>query len=428
MTGSKHVGASVLIAGVLVSLAVVGCQLLDPGAGPSPAWSDNNGLIPPTPEGEAFVLHHDYPDSRPPASPEIWPRAAEWPLTPQNIDSFLLRLRKYAYDSLRPVDWRPQHIQTGPGGQGGWYHAPWQSEIFTTEQMGHGMPTWCGRDYYRGLYFGTPLPKDALPGLEKDYKNYEVVFYNDMGGWYLGRVWDEAGNPNLANSQMPVGLVIVKLVFSTVPARGVLEGAPQWSAFLPQSAACEDPAPTPVTLVQIDIAVKDPAHAPETGWMFTTYSYDKDHPSTDPWERMLPLGAMWGNDPTVAPPGALHETVVSAGKPKFFSRNLGWGGRLAGPIDAARNTGSCLGCHMSSEFTPDRTAKLENHMIAPTGTPTKELLEVYFRNLQGYEPFTTKGDWAALDYSFVLLGGLARHGAHTGAGIGPSALVERERF
>ena len=55
----------------------------------------------------------------------------------------------------------------------------------------------------------------------------------------------------------------------------------------------------------------------------------------------MPLGATWGNDPDVdssnkkAPP--LKETWINPAAPKYSTETLGWGGRLSGPNDGARN-------------------------------------------------------------------------------------------
>ena len=48
----------------------------------------------------------------------------------------------------------------------------------------------------------------------------------------------------------------------------------------------------------MDVAIKDP-RAPVTQWVFGTFVYDKDAPGGSVWEKMVPLGLMWGNDPQV---------------------------------------------------------------------------------------------------------------------------------
>ena len=57
----------------------------------------------------------------------------------------------------------------------------------------------------------------------------------------------------------------------------------------------------PVRLVQFDIAVKD-SRAQGTQWVFGTFVADGERKAGEPnpWNRISPLGLMWGND---TPPG-----------------------------------------------------------------------------------------------------------------------------
>jgi hypothetical protein len=46
--------------------------------------------------------------------------------------------------------------------------------------------------------------------------------------------------------------------------------------------------------------MKDTKVASDTGWVFITWVYDPDAPGARPWDRLVPVGAMWGNDPEFA--------------------------------------------------------------------------------------------------------------------------------
>ena len=393
------------------------------------AWLSNNGQLLDGYSGDRFQLVYDYPTSAPPKPDDPWNRAARWPLTPAEVVPYMTALRAYVYDSLLPVDFRPERIQRGPDGLGGWYHEPWLSGIYPATEEKDNLPTWCGRDFVRGLYFGTPLPPSTIPGQEQAYRNYEIVLYNDVGGYHLGRVWNAGGSPSFGDFQFPDGTVIVKLVLTTAKELEVLRGAPRWTAYLPSEAECKSPALTELALIQLDVVLKDSAHSPETGWIFTTYVYDADHPSEDPWLRMVPLGAMWGDDPGVMPGGELAETVIAPEAPEWFSANLGFGGRLSGPIDLAKGEGSCLSCHATSEFSLDPAAKLEANFVPPPNTPDSEKMARWFRNLPGDTPWSGKqGGWMALDYSFVTLGSLAHYHTRADVSTAPSVLRDRERF
>jgi hypothetical protein len=84
---------------------------------------------------------------------------------------------------------------------------------------------------------------------------------------------------------------------------------------------------------------------------------------------MVPLGAMWGNDPEVNSalkhPAPLTETWINPDAPKYSRQTLGWGGRLSGPNDGARNNiqvgrklmdnepdSSCMSCHAPAQWQP----------------------------------------------------------------------------
>lgn len=80
---------------------------------------------------------------------------------------------------------------------------------------------------------------------------------------------------------------------------------------------------------------------------------------------MVPLGAMWGNDPEVAgnPNAPLKESVINPKAPDYSTATLGWGGRLSGPNDGAVvapgyvngviatvAASSCMSCHSPAEY------------------------------------------------------------------------------
>lgn len=137
------------------------------------------------------------------------------------------------------------------------------------------------------------------------------------------------------------------------------------------------------SIMQFDIIVKDSKTAPKTGWVFSTLVYDKRIPGNDPWAKMSPLGAMWGNDPGVdstANPGApLSETVINPLAPVYSTETLGWGGRRSGPNDGAVvapayyngqmypsvAASSCMSCHSSAQWP------MQSFLLpTPTNPPT----------------------------------------------------------
>jgi hypothetical protein len=171
-----------------------------------------------------------------------------------------------------------------------------------------------------------------------------------------------------ATTQFPEGAIVVKPAFVNVTAADwpVMAGTAVWPLYTPIDDAKTKPAVVQSSLMQFDIIVKDTKSSPKTGWVFATLVYDKTVPGSG-WDKMVPLGAMWGNDPNVNsaanPKAPLNENWINAKAPLYSRQTLGWGGRLSGPNDGAVNAiqvgsktynayadSSCMGCHGSAEW------------------------------------------------------------------------------
>jgi hypothetical protein len=116
-------------------------------------------------------------------------------------------------------------------------------------------------------------------------------------------------------------------------------------------------------LIQIDVAVKDPRVASTKRWVFGTFVHDGGSRELTPFNRMVPVGLSWGDDPQAKPLGAkvadgafvnerLRETKINAAllerggvnyQNSAFLRHIGLDGRLNGPVDNAGS--SCISCH-----------------------------------------------------------------------------------
>ena len=175
------------------------------------------------------------------------------------------------------------------------------------------------------------------------------------------------------DSQFAKGSIIVKAaVFaSTDPKKPLdwwraMQGAQVWPLYL--SPADKLPVQVwPGYVAQFDVIVKDSQSAPDTGWVYTTLVYDS-RARGDIWDRMVPLGAQWGNDPQATAAGMpLKENWINPGAPLYATQTLGWGGRLSGPNDGARNDiavngqilknepdSSCMSCHSTAQWDPKR--------------------------------------------------------------------------
>ena len=182
---------------------------------------------------------------------------------------------------------------------------------------------------------------------------------------------DPAGLDN-----MPDGSFIIKLLFSTVsePQLPTVKGALEWDAnvFAEESPAERNKGPFAlfkrkmgtIRLIQIDVSVRDTRSL--TGWLMGTFGYDARAKGDTPWERMVPLGIQWGNNPKVTydqtcsgPNGPCSydklteqwinlQAVKDLATPPLNFNHLGFGGRLAGPVDNPK--ASCMGCHQTAGF------------------------------------------------------------------------------
>lgn len=206
------------------------------------------------------------------------------------------------------------------------------------------------------------------------------------------------------------------------------------------------PTLLPLRVLQFDIIAKDSVASPQTGWVFTTFVYRADEPGTGAWDKLVPLGAQWGNDPQLAlsPSGtarsektrALRETWINPQAPAFSKETLGWGGRLSGPIDVAKRhnviftdgvarkeqrSSSCLGCHGTAQYP--FIANLypsPNRSFPPDGSPFllyppgSEDWARWFQNRPGNVAQNQNAGTAALDYDMLIMLALSAFDAAAG--------------
>ncbi len=239
-----------------------------------------------------------------------------------------------------------------------------------------------------------------------------------MGGYTIGQVWKTADNPNIPASQFLEGTVVAKLLFTEFDPTDIpsLAGSLTWRAAIHADPACRrgppmadgsEPdkcardKPKDMRLLQLDVAVKD-GRAGKTAWVFGTFVYngylgiDQSPllPAGAPWNRLVPVGLMWGNDPTIGPNsyGSIQQTrILSTG----VFQHLGCGGRLNGPIDNPAS--SCLSCHSQAQFPPSQRP------LTPSKCDSAQANMNYFRNLGPSDVFDSDVTGAvALDFSLQM--------------------------
>ncbi|HEX5708119.1 MAG TPA: hypothetical protein VFX96_12530 [Pyrinomonadaceae bacterium] len=363
------------------------------------------GFLPPPDQytGQVFKLSQNYPATRPPNSARPAFLKIDFRT---NWYEYMMAGRAYCFEGNLEADWRVENNKVRR-----WYHMPWQH---------YGS---FGREGVHGLTKEAPVAKQQL-AVEQTYTNavtWAVGFFNEFGGWTIGRVWRDHLSPDLKWGNrphgFPTGTVICKPLFVSLPPDSVADQVPslvnpvQWDAYITPSFGASDRQMGKVTLIQMDIAVRDD-RAP-LGWVFGTYQYNGEITGKTGWENLIPVGLMFGNDPTVTTDSSnpipaetkinpeIKESIINDrklpnGKPELPPTHLGWNGRLNGPVDNPRS--SCMSCHSTAENPKlsDITPFFDKRN-PPPGSPEWML---WFRNIACATPFD-QGATAA-DYSLQL--------------------------
>ena len=338
--------------------------------------------------GPVFRLSQSYPTQPPKRSPRPW-EAIDFRQQPATYARTVLA---YAYAGNISIDWVVQSNTVRP-----WYHAPWMHWGDNGREFIHGLTRERG-----------PRPHELSPTQDSRFHTWAMSVYNEPGGYTLGRVWADPTAPDPSAAIFPVGTVAVKLLFTTATVAEVpyLRGAPEWQGHITVGPDAERDVRI-VRLLQIDFAVRDPRANGTTGWIFGSFQYDAAAPAKSPWEKVVPVSLMWGNDPGITPEmvaeGArLQETWINPRAPivqhrKAQGRNLGWAGRGNGPIDDQGS--SCLSCHATAQF-PNIS-----RFIPAQELSDREKLR-WFRNIGPAQPFDPQAQ--SLDYSLQLTMGMLK--------------------
>ncbi|MCW3463040.1 hypothetical protein [Chitinophaga nivalis] len=401
----------------LMALAIFSCKT-PPAKSPYKTQfpSFDPDYPPPAGAKNLFELSQDYPDTF--KVDEVYP----WTAIDFKKDykAYMQAVLHYCLEGNLDVDFKVQDNKVRK-----WYHAPWLHVTLN------------GREYHHGLTRERPVPpfelnKKQNVGLE----NWAVGFYNPPGGYTIGKVWESDSIPALQLADFPEGTVSFKLLFTTGTPDKIpfLKGSKEWTANIypcnPQSgtpaqqAACKAKRiDSTVRLLQIDIAVKD-KRAGEAGWAFGTFIYDAGKGGTTVWDKIVPVGLMWGDDSNVDTlinkEGAfinpkLQETVLNAdlieitaatNNLKAYLSHHGLGGRLNGPVD--NPISSCISCHSKAAVTDfGSPAPLANFKLTRK-TFTVAAFQEYFSPIKGGTgPLTFEGQtYNKLDYSLQLAAGI----------------------
>lgn len=369
---------------------------------------NNNGHVPDSSQysGTLFTLSHNYPTTILPVENPIWQQALNGqPISSSNAIAYVDSLKSYVSASMRNFLY---NYNSWNAANEGWYSEPWTGSI---------------RDAILGTYVGSTFPGGTFVNQSQSMTTHVLTFYDAHAANTLYNIWGTtAMTPTLttAAGQFAEGSVIVKFAFtSALPT--------DWSemdstVLMPMYAKQADGtwAVQQVALMQFDIIVKDSKTSPKTGWVFTTLVYDKNAPGNDAWDRMVPLGAMWGNDPESTDTTiALKENVINPAAPYYSKQTLGWNNRLSGPNDGAVSAAtiigvpnsyqanmqmsSCMSCHGPAQH------QFESFLLPGPMNQQGDTLQVYqpgsaewmrwFQDRPGTEP--QDSGQIALDYDMV---------------------------
>ncbi|MEO0403170.1 MAG: hypothetical protein AAF214_12410, partial [Pseudomonadota bacterium] len=342
--------------------------------------TSNNGLYPSVDDysGRYIAANLDYPDE---PTEERFPAGGPLggQLTVETAGTYMLALKDHITPSFSTIVNAPE---TWDPVAANWYDLVWSgaakdSPANPTDGREALMNTYTGQIVHNTTFSAPNRPKSEF------VQNHAVMYYNDRAATMLGRVWADLYDADLSALVFPEGSIVIKGEATTPSIEEwpqVLTNAATWKVFRPttedqgNNVANAEPQVVEAHPLQLSIKVKDTTASPETGWVYMAFVYDTNSPGVTAWDRFVPLGAMWGNDPEYnrdpngLPAGKeLTETWLNPNAPGFALDTLGWGGRMAGPMDVATRQGvittsgkqfdqkdigasSCISCHSAAEF------------------------------------------------------------------------------
>ena len=407
-------------------------------------YASNNGLYPDASQwsGPYRSLNYDYP----PVAEGKWLSARpKEELNPVSAEAYVDKLKTVLAPTMQAMIEEPDKWDPATNG---WYGMIWQGAGSPGPK---GVDPTTGQEAILGSFSGQVITQETFAafGLSKDMQNHTVIYYDALSATMLAKLWADPFSPDRTAVSFPEGSMVVKAaaVTPTPEQWPVVEGSATWQVFRPTVDAIDGPpVVVPLRVLQFDIIVKDKVAAPETGWVFVTYVYDKDATGETAWDKLVPLGAMWGNDPQFArdpnglPAGeTLQETWINPDAPAYSRSSLGWGGRLSGPIDVSERhnvlltdgtrvpvmkASSCLSCHGTAQFpfvsnlypSPNRAFPREGALF-PMYVPGSEMWARWFQNRPGSQPQNENAGSVALDYDMLIMFALSAFDAAAGNDI-----------
>jgi hypothetical protein len=375
---------------IIVSLMAAFCLAFSIKPKKQKPFPDFGYMAPPsevTNVSEVFKLSQSYPKTLPKNKlPEFYSidYKKDW-------RKYLLSIRSYCYEGNTGVDFRVENNKTR-----NWYHMPFQHYSAN------------GREGYHGLTREAPVGTNQF-GPNQSYPTagaWAVGFYNNIAGYTIGQVWQDHENPdvNKMNGGFKHGAVLFKLLFTSFPKEvaesqvAFLTNGIWWDAYgnYVFNDAPLSRSKIQVVLTQMDVMVRDTNSA--SGWVLGNFQYNGQLNNADKWNNLIPVGVMWGQDPTnninQSNPHPtvtiintnLKETIINPDPKELPPTHLGWNGRLNGPLDNAMS--SCYSCHATAEYPQGSPlSPLFDSELSKKYPPGSDGWMRWFENLKCDEPF-----------------------------------------
>ncbi len=345
-------------------------------------------------EGERkFQVHYDFPQTLPDTTKLPWLAIDPFKDPAAYMQSMLTYVTKV---NARPdIDWRIEDNK-----EEHWCDAPW---FFMLREPLHGMTSerWS-------------RPKE-LHELQTDWQQtFAVGIYNDVACYGFGQIWGNPAYPKTKDFKFADGALAMKMLFTTAMPSMVpyLTGSKEWNV-----AANKDGSTRVMRLLQMDFSVKD-KRSPN-GWFFGTFMYDAAHPGDTPYDRLIPVGLIWGSDPDLTANAYLQNGVsakegwmnpaVSAMFYPLPRHTLGLFGRVNGPVDNPNS--ACITCHQRANdwgvAVPDKSPQEKQAAMLMPDVPADPFddaaVKAYFRNIGANSPVP---DTQSLDYVLQVSKGI----------------------
>lgn len=340
-----------------------------------------------------FQVHYDFPKTLPDTSKLPW-----LAINPDKDPAGYMKaiLAYVTKVNARPeIDWRIEDNK-----QEQWCDAPW---FFMLREPLRGMTTerWS-------------RPKE-LHALQTSWeRNFAVGIYNDVACYGFGQIWGDPAFPKTRGFAFAEGAVSAKMLFTSATPSSVpyLAGSKEWDI-----AGKKDGGMMTMRLLQLDISVKD-KRSPN-GWFFGTFVYNAMQPGNTPYERLVPVGLIWGSDPALNAEAYLSKAMTPTESwvnpdvaAQFYAlprQHLGLFGRANGPVDNPLS--ACITCHQraldwGTAVLPDTWQETEAERLlpdVPSDPYDDKAIAAYFRNIGTNSPVA---DTQSLDYVLQVSKGI----------------------